>query len=64
VEAASAGQYQYDIFDITGKKVMSGRFAGKTQRIGTEQLPAGYYIIRIGSEKDNATLSFIRSRSY
>jgi hypothetical protein len=64
LEAASAGEYQYDILNITGKEVMSGRFTGKTHRIGTEQLPAGYYIIRIGSGSENSTLSFIRSRSF
>jgi hypothetical protein len=46
----NAGEMEYAVFSLDGKRMASGKFAGK-QILDTQHWPAGVYVVKIGTEK-------------
>lgn len=60
IDIFSKDHFQYILTDINGRLIKNGKISQGRTTIPTEDLPAGMYVIKLFSEKENTSFKFIR----
>ena len=53
IELQTSSVYSYNIYSITGKRILNGEFEGENTSISTNALSSGVYLLQLSDENEN-----------